>query len=406
MDQQLTLFDDNLYLDEVFIEAFDKGDVDNENEEDLESISPIDLSAMAISGTDWTTETIVSQIRRGRIILNPSFQRRDAWTKKAKSRFIESIILGFPIPQIILAENSHKKGTYIVIDGKQRLLSIMQFVLGDDETKQKLKLTDLDIRSELNGLTYTDLQEGRYSDVVDAFDNQTIRTVVVKNWPSVQMLYLLFLRLNTGSVKLSPQELRQALYPGDFTIYINSASSKSLMLRQILNITKPDFRMRDVEIMLRYLGFHYYIENYSGSMQMFLDYTCGTLNKLWINKKEDIEYSIQNMESAIAGTYEIFGSKNAFRKFKDGKYESRCNRAVIDIMLFYFANEEVLLKAKEKRELIKASFEDLCKSDSKFLESFESTTKSISAVKYRVTKWGFCLNELLDANIDIPNIGS
>lgn len=404
MDQQLTLFDDNLYVDEIFIEPFDKGDVDNENEEDLQSISPIDLSGMAISGTDWTTETIVSQIRRGRISLNPSFQRRDAWTKKAKSRFIESIFLGFPIPQIILAENSNKKGTYLVIDGKQRLLSIMQFVLGDDETKQKLKLTGLDIRPELNGLTYTDLLVSPYSDVIDAFDNQTIRTVVVKNWPSVQMLYLLFYRLNTGSVKLSPQELRQALYPGNFTLYINSASSESLMLRQILNITKPDFRMRDVEIMLRFLGFHYFISNYSGSMQMFLDDTCGKLNRQWEFESDNIKSAITDMETAIAGTYEIFGNKSAFRKFKDGKYESRCNRAVIDIMLYYFSNSAVLIEAKGKADIIKSSFEELCKDDPLFLETFESTTKSISAVRYRFTTWGNRLKTLLDAEMNIPVI--
>ncbi|MGN6930399.1 DUF262 domain-containing protein, partial [Neisseria sp. P0015.S010] len=78
---------------------------------------------------DWTTETIIRQIEKGNIILNPDFQRRDAWNKKKKSQFIESLILGLPIPQIVLAESKDQKGKYIVLDGKQRLLSLRQFTI-------------------------------------------------------------------------------------------------------------------------------------------------------------------------------------------------------------------------------------------------------------------------------------
>ena len=109
-----------------------------------------------------------------------------------KSRFIESLFLGLPIPQIILAENKEKKGTYIVIDGKQRLLSLQQFVEGDDDGK-KLKLIGLEVKENLNKMTYEEIQNSEYCDEIDAFNNQTIRTVVVKNRPSVEVLYLLFL---------------------------------------------------------------------------------------------------------------------------------------------------------------------------------------------------------------------
>ena len=90
-------------------------------------ISELDeISEIVVSGTDWTTETILHQIIGGNIELNPRFQRRDAWSKIRKSRFIESIVLGFPIPQIVLANNK-ERGKYIVLDGKQRLLTILQF---------------------------------------------------------------------------------------------------------------------------------------------------------------------------------------------------------------------------------------------------------------------------------------
>ena len=115
----------------------------------------------------------------------------------------------------------------IVIDGKQRLLSLQQFVEGD-ESGRKLKLTGLEVKTNFDKMTYDDIQNSEFCDEIDAFNNQTIRTVVIKNWPTEKVLYLLFLRLNTGSVKLSPQELRQALYPGPFIDFVNKGNLSSI----------------------------------------------------------------------------------------------------------------------------------------------------------------------------------
>ncbi len=94
-----------------------------------------------ISSTDWTAETIIGQLAKGNISLDPIFQRRDAWTPPRKSKFIESIILGLPIPQIVLAEARDKKGSFLVIDGKQRLLTLQQFGgVNLEEDQEPLKL--------------------------------------------------------------------------------------------------------------------------------------------------------------------------------------------------------------------------------------------------------------------------
>src|SRR5436190_8115778 len=99
-----------------------------ENEQDLQDILQTGFSSAIIQATDWTLSTIADQVQRGRIQLKPRFQRRDAWTRPNKSKFIESLLLEFPIPQLVLAELPDQKGRYIVIDGKQRLLSILQFL--------------------------------------------------------------------------------------------------------------------------------------------------------------------------------------------------------------------------------------------------------------------------------------
>src|SRR5438552_1026738 len=99
-------------------------DASSESEEDITGVSASSLSSTVVWGTDWTAATIVDQLRRQTIYLDPAFQRRDAWTDDRKSRFIESLILGLPIPQLVLAEKKRDKGKFIVIDGKQRLLSL------------------------------------------------------------------------------------------------------------------------------------------------------------------------------------------------------------------------------------------------------------------------------------------
>ncbi|HFR4125238.1 TPA: DUF262 domain-containing protein [Yersinia enterocolitica] len=122
MFTQTDSVDNNQNIDEPFIEDSnlqENGDDNTWNDEQRYAVGDA-----VVFSTDWTTETIINQISKGTIDLNPNFQRRDAWTQEEKSKFIESLILGFPIPPIVLALNKNIRGKYIVLDGKQRLLSI------------------------------------------------------------------------------------------------------------------------------------------------------------------------------------------------------------------------------------------------------------------------------------------
>jgi hypothetical protein len=357
---------------------------------------------MSIPGTDWTIETIVNQMKKNNIMLNPDFQRRDAWTPKTKSRFIESIFLGLPIPQIILAEQKGKKGKFFVIDGKQRLLALQQFVLGKkDDDIDELKLTGLKIKKDFNRLTYNDIKSGRFRGEIDEFDNQTIRTIVVKNWPALSVLYLLFERLNTGSISLSPQELRQAVFPGDFIRYANNKSATNIELQRMLKLSKPDFRMRDVEVFIRYFAFKYFFVLYTGSMQKFLDDTCDKLNSEWELRQNQIEIDTLELSNAINFVIDTFGIDNAFKKYKNGKYEEKFNRSVIDIMLYYFSQPDIRNSLNDKKSEIQLYFQELCSSDRDFLSSIEFTTKSIGAVNKRFQSWGKELNRLVPISIPV-----
>ena len=224
------------------------GEDDDLNYDMIEDVSNVKSisSSLLLGSTDWTADTIVSQVEKKNILLDPDFQRRDAWKAPRKSAFIESLILGFPIPQIVLAENKNKRGSFIVIDGKQRLLTLMQFF--GKKGYSKLKLTNLKILTKCNNKTIDDIKKDlSLSHYIDNVENAAIRTVVIKNWDDESILYQIFLRLNTNTVSLSPQELRGALHPGPFVKFADEFSEKNKNLNKIFNIKKVrDFRVLDL----------------------------------------------------------------------------------------------------------------------------------------------------------------
>ncbi len=379
-----------------------------EGEDDLERVSLDNIHQTVVAAADWTTQTIVQQLDQGNIDINPAFQRRDAWTAPRKSKFIESLILGLPIPQLVLAENKLRKGSFIVIDGKQRLLSLRQFsAKQNDDTYDQLRLSSLEQREDLSGKTLQDLQENdQFAEDLAAFQNQTIRTVVIKNWPNEAVLYLIFLRLNTSSVPLSPQELRQALHPGPFLNFVDEKSGKITGFQKILRLTKPDFRMRDAELMVRYFAFVNYLAEYKGNLKEFLDFTCKNLNHQWGERHEQIEDQVGNLEGAFETTFRIFGEKNAFRKWDDqeGEYERRFNRAVFDVMIFYFSQPQVRKKSIGSEKQIESDFRSICSNNSEFVRAIESTTKSMDATVARLSIWGKALAKRLRVKLQIPEL--
>ncbi|MGW5063573.1 DUF262 domain-containing protein [Streptomyces sp. NPDC004096] len=385
-------------------------DLDGEEDDAGTGVSSEDVTRAVVTDTDWTAETILSQLRRGNIQLNPRFQRRDAWSKPRKSRFIESLVLGLPIPQIVLAEDKNRRGKFIVLDGKQRLLALRQFAAGSsfsaegEEDFKGFSLSGLEVREDLRLATLRKMEkEDKYLDDLNAFLNETIRTVVVRRWPNEEFLNLVFLRLNTGSVKLSPQELRQALHPGPFTDYLDDAASESTWLRTALRNDKPDFRMRDVEILLRYFGFQYLIEDYTGNLKKFLDETVNNLNSDWADEEVSIKQVGQECDAAIETTFEIFG-EDAFFRWSNGRYEGRFNRAVFDIMTYYFSDPDVREATEGREEAVASAFRNLCERNVRFVESIQTTTKTVLATHRRLSLWGRELADALDIELQIPTL--
>jgi hypothetical protein len=377
--------------------------VDADSDESEVSVSAREVSQAVVSSTDWTTQTILFQLEHGNIGLNPRFQRRDAWTRSRKSRFVESLMLGLPVPQIVLAERRDARGKYIVLDGKQRLLSLLQYTGKSEGKNNAFPLVDLEIRTELERKKYSDLTEDvLLREDLDSFHNQTIRSVVIRNWPNIDFLHTVFLRLNTGSVSLSPQELRQALFPGPFADYVDSAAAESRPLQRLLKIKEPDFRMRDVELLVRFLAFSFVLNDYAGSLKPFLDNACERFNSSWAENESKIKTQTTAFDDAVSAGEAIFGIEGVGRKWSDGAFQSRLNRAVLDVTTFYFSNAPIREAAIARRDAVCAAFKHLCESDDVFRTSIETTTKSLTATYERLRRWGEALDATLDIAIPLP----
>lgn len=373
-----------------------------ESEDDLVGVSAASLSSAVAWGTDWTAATIVDQLKRGTIALDPAFQRRDAWSNDRKSLFIESLILGLPIPQLVLAENAKAKGRFIVIDGKQRLLSLSRFSgVGLAEDQEPLELSGLKVRDDLNKLSYAEIKsKAKYENLVSEFENQPIRTVVIRGWKNEEVLYTIFHRLNTGSVPLSTQELRQALHPGQFLSFAAKFSEQSKPLQLLLGLSRPDFRMRDVELVVRYFAFENYLPEYRGNLKRFLDDTCDNLNKTWSTAEDSIRENASQLDESINAAAKIFGAKYVFRKWDGERFESRFNRAVFDVVAKSLSRQGVRLAAVKNRVRVVSAFKNLCGDDA-FRSAIESTTKSKSAVGIRFSKWFRVLGTVIGKRIPI-----
>ena len=391
-------------MDQAPVEFDESAGEDQEEEQSARGA----YAQAVVHATDWTTETIIAQLKRGNIALNPRFQRRDAWTVQQKSKFIESLVMGLPVPQIVLAESREKRGSYLVLDGKQRLLSLLQYWGLGQGAKNRYALSGLKILTHLNRKRLSDLEgEPSLEPELNALLNQTIRTVVIKNWPDTDFLHLVFLRLNTGSVKLSPQELRQALLPGKYTDWVDEKASKSEPLRTLLNISEPDYRMRDVEVLARFIAFRQFLNDYPGRMKKFLDASFEDLNSRWSLlgepagdvAEQEAEDSLGAFEAAVAALSTIFGINEVARKPGSRPF----NRAIFDLLAFYAQNDAIRIAMLDKSSQVKAAYAELF-DNAAFVSAVDRDTAGLNNTALRLVTWGEALQAALGMDFPVPRV--
>lgn len=261
-------------------------------------------------------------------------------------------------------------------------------------------LSGLEARQDLVRKKFKSLEnDPDRRDDLNAFLNHTIRTVVIRNWPSTEFLHLVFLRLNTGSVKLSPQELRQAMVPGPFSNFVDDAAEKSKEIQSLLSRTSPDPRMRDVELLVRHLAFKHRIEHYSGRMKSFLDDTCEYLNENWEDRKDELAGDVEAFKLGAQALIDTFGADGIARKSNSRSF----NRAIFDALIYYAVDQNVRDFICRNKEDVKKLYDDVLDSN-EFQSAIESDTAGIPHTHARLSIWGQALKSISGEKIIVPSL--
>lgn len=360
-----------------------------------------DIGSLVVYSRDWTVETILSQIEKGNIDLNPSFQRRNAWNDLKRSKLIESLIIGVPVPEIVLAEDRDKKRSFIVIDGKQRLLAIAGFAEpAKYPTWTSAKLRGLNTRKDLNGESYAGLtKDNTETEEIRQFRNSDIRCTVISNYSSTQVLYDIFYRLNSGSVPLSSQELRQVLNSGDFANYLIKTTDSNLPIHTVLNLSEPDSRLRDAEILLRFIAFSLFGSEYTGNLTPFLDSKMALINKEWGTREKSIQELVSAFNAATALLIEIMPPKKVGRKFTKQGWETRFNRALFEVQVYYISRVPEETVRQFAADFV-ARFQALCLENDEFIDTIETSTKNITKYYLRYSIFQSLVNGVFGTSID------
>ena len=362
-------------------------------EEDIDTLDlPIGRRSVYTDPADAEIDSLFNKFKRGKLIVQPDFQRGYVWDPKRASRLIESAFLNIPIPIVYISEEPNN--IEYVIDGQQRLTSFFSFIDGHFPDGNDFKLNGLQVYSELNGKKFSDLDDS----LQDAVRYCKLRTVTFKRGSDENLKFEIFERLNTGSVPLNDQELRNCIYRGKFNSLIHDLS-RDPDFQYILDLSSPDKRMKDVELVLRFCAFYNatYL-NYKPPMKTFLNKEALTRRNLSDDDERAIRAAFKNACQIIRSML----GKNAFKRFyrgndrnRNGYWESKkFNASLYDVLMYTFAREDKNT-IYQKLDSIREALINVMTENEEFIQSIELSTSSLQAVTKRFDIWRAALGNIV-----------
>jgi 5-methylcytosine-specific restriction endonuclease McrA len=332
------------------------------------------------------------------LILRPDWQRYYVWSNKQASQLIESLFLRLPIPLIYLAEESDH--TFSVVDGQQRLTALVEFVRNvrvDPMDERPVRLSGLDVRTDLNGKLFSELTKTDQN----FLRNRELSIVRLRSESDPDLKLKVFRRLNTGSVKLNAQELRNAAFRGPYNDLLKQLARNERFLKELKGDAKPDLRMLDVELVLRFSAWlnRGWTTLTNKNIGEFLDQEMELGKSYKPGKLKTIE---QQFKNAVELSHQAFDSR-VFRRYfpgesedhREGEWEMRQpNKALYDVVMFGFTRRS---KAQfwPHLEAIRESLIDLMATDTRFQDAITSGTTDPRRVNYRFTTWLARLDDLV-----------
>ena len=217
---------------------------------------------------DITVQQLISMVESKAIDVAPVYQRQFRWDQLRRSHLIESVFLGVPVPSLFMATN--RDGTWELVDGVQRLCTLVQFA-GTDEARVRLSLKDplvlesLKKLSEFNGLIFDDLPDS----IKLQFLLRPIKVITLSDKSDMVVRFDLFERLNTGGIALTNQEIRACIYRGEFNEFLEEMAGNKDFQKSVRLTQKQEKDGTREECVLRFFSF---LNNYNKFEHSVVDF--------------------------------------------------------------------------------------------------------------------------------------
>ncbi|MEC8580762.1 MAG: DUF262 domain-containing protein [Pseudomonadota bacterium] len=327
---------------------------------------------------DLSIDSIVGQVHRKILFLRPlsdrpNFQRQYVWHDKLASRLVESVLLNVPIPPCYLSENEDCE--LDVIDGQQRIFSLYRFV------ENQFKLQGLEALTEFNGLRFFELPSKEQRKLT----THTLRCVVIKNDSHPEIKFDVFERLNTSTMPLNAQELRNCVSRGSLNNLLAELSYGESWLA-IRGRKKPDKRLADEEMILRFFAFHTQsLATYKTPLKNWLNTAARKGRKL---SEEEISDLRQIWNEALSVALVWFEPSRCFRR-----PESKAiNRALFDLIMKTAASVDLEV-AEQKFTDFNNAFSTIM-ADEDFQDLISRSVDHKSRTEKRFAMWNQTMAEI------------
>lgn len=378
-------------MDELELEAYS---------EEVEEIDlQVDRGRIYTEQGDPEIESLYNKWKRGKLIIQPDFQRQFVWDTKKSSRLIESALLEIPLPVVYISQE--KDGNEYIIDGQQRLTSFFSFIDGRFPDTTVFRLSGLKVFSEYNRKYFVDLP----GEAQDKIRYCKLRTITFRQESDPGLKFEIFERLNTGSVSLNDQELRNCIYRGPYNRLLRRLAQTPDFM-SLIGVSKSDKRMKDVELVLRFSAFyHQTYLNYKSPMKNFLNQE---MEKYQFISDSDAMALEQGFKNTIGIISSLLG-RNAFKRYYKGSSEDpnghwepqKFNASLYDILMYSFANEDKS-RVYQNLDSVREVLIHLMTTDQEFIDSILLSTSSNQAVTKRFDKWRAALQSVLGVRCKEP----
>lgn len=383
-------------MKEIDVDEFQ--DLILENEDDAKGNIKFERDKIFVLTQDRSIEDLVNMFKRGKIII-PDYQRNSVWSKKQSSRFIDSLVEKIPIPSLIFFRNDDD-GKLELIDGLQRVIAILNFVIGTNNETPSIGEINLKTITSTNGEKYNKMTE---DDKFSFLEQQLVWTTFSKKSGSdedlLEMKYKIFERINTGSDKLRPQEIRNALYNCSGLKKIINETKKDYFLNLVISDKKYIWnsngktgnRKHQDEFVIRLLSYNYWYNNneknssnYSNKHE-FMNFFMNEVK----NEKILIDEEIKKFKIKLEKLYEL--DRNSFlgRKRNSNEISKSISEPFAESLFLYISKNDLnILKFQNTKTILNLKskiYEGYSsnKDKDKYKCFFESTT-NLKNVKERV----------------------